>query len=98
MKTLGETCVNSLHDLDVFGGDAEVVEIDLEVPINEIFDLEVFAVVFVVVAVCRNNDVVVRRQGFGRGVGLRSAVVRFLLHCHVVVSRTNRGWAPKLLV
>jgi len=97
-ETLGEARVNSLHDLDVFGGDAKVVEIDLEVPVSEVFDLEVFAVAFVVVVVRRDEGVVCRRWGFGRGVGLRSARVWFLLRCHVVVSRTNRGWAAKLLV
>ena len=98
-ETLGEACVDSLHDLDVFGGDAEVVEVDLEVPISKVLDLEIFTVVFgVVVAVGRYECIVYRRWGFDRGVGLRSARVCFLLRCHVVVSRTNRGWAPKLLV
>ena len=31
-KSLDETCVDSLQDLDVFGGDAKVVEVDLELP------------------------------------------------------------------
>ena len=57
-KMLGEACVNSLHGLDVFGGDAKVVEIDLKVPISKVFDLEVFGVVgvvFVVVVVCQDE-------------------------------------------
>ena len=98
MEPLREACVDSLHGSDVFGGDAEVVEVDLEASVSEVFDLEVFAMVVDVVAVCRDDGVVVRRQGFGRSVGLRSTGVWFLLCCHVVVSRTNRGWAPKLLV
>ena len=68
-ETLGEALFDSLHDLDVFGGDAEVVEVDLKVPISEVFDLEVFDLevfdleVFVViidgvVAVGRNKGVV----------------------------------------
>ena len=84
--------------MDVFGIDTEVVEIDLKVPISEVFDAEVFAVVFGVVAVCSVEGVVIRRNGIGRGIGLRSAGVWFLLRCHVVVSRTNCGWASKLLV
>jgi len=93
---LREACVDSLHGLDVFGGDAEVVEVDLKASVSEVFDLKVFIVV-VVVGVGWDDDVV-RRLGFGRSVGLRSAGAWFLLCCHVVVSRTNRGWAPKLLV
>ena len=54
-QTFGETCVNSLHDLDVFGGDAQVVEVDLEFPFSEVFDLNFFVLVFVV-------DVVVHRE------------------------------------
>ena len=92
---LREACVDSLHGLDVFGGDAEVVEVDLKASVSEVFDLEVFTVV--VVGVGWDDDVV-RRLGFSRSVGLRSAGVWFLLRRHVVVSRTNRGWAPKLLV
>ena len=58
-EMLGEACVNSLHDLDVFGGDAEVMEIDLKVPISEVFDLEVFVVIIDgVVAVGRDKGVV----------------------------------------
>ena len=89
---LHEACVDSLHGLDVFDGDAEVMEVDLKASVSE-----VFAVVVVVVGVGWDDDVV-RRLGFGRSIGLRSAGVWFLLCCHVVVSRTNRGWAPKLLV
>jgi hypothetical protein len=45
--------------LDVFGGDAEIVEVDLKVPISEVFDLEVFVVIIDgVVAVGRNKGVV----------------------------------------
>ena len=84
-KTLGETCVDSLRDLEVFGGDAKVVEFDLEFPFGEVFDLKVFALVFFVVVVRWDEGVVGRRQGFGQGVGLRSARVWFLLFCHVVV-------------
>jgi len=98
MEPFREACVDSPHGSDVFGGDAKVVEIDLKAPVSEVFDLKVVVVVFVVVAVCRDDGVVVRRQGFGRGVSLRSPRVWFLLQCHVVVSRTNHGWAPKLLV
>ena len=59
-ETLGEARVNSLHDLDVFGGDAEVVEVDLKVPICEVFDLEVFVVIIDGgVAVGRNKGVAV---------------------------------------
>ena len=92
---LREACVDSLHDLDVFDGDAEVMEVDLKASVSEVFDLEVFAVI--VVGVGWDDDVV-RRLGFGRSVGLQSTGVWFLLCCHVVVSRTNRGWALKLLV
>ena len=95
MLPLCEACVDSLLSLDVFSGDAEVVEVDLKASVSEVFDLEVFAVI--VVGVGWDDDVV-RRLGFGRSVGLRSAGVWFLLCCHVVVSRMNRGWAPKLLV
>ena len=43
-----------------------VVELDLEVPVNEVFDLEVFTLVVVVVVVVRRDEgVVCRRQGFG---------------------------------
>ena len=57
--TLGEACIDSLHDLDVFGGDAEVVEVDLKVPISEVFDIEVFVVIIDGgVAVGRNKGVV----------------------------------------
>ena len=94
---LREACVDSLHGLDVFGGDAEVMEVDLKASVCEVFDLEVFAVVVVVVGVGWDDDVV-RRLGFDQSVGLRSAGVWFLLCYHVVVSRTNRRWAPKLLV
>ena len=94
---LREACVDSLHGLDVFDGDAEVMEVDLKASVSEVFDLEVFAVVVVVVGVGWDDDVV-RRLSFDRSVGLRSAGVWFLLCYHVVVSRTNRGWAPKLLV
>ena len=98
-ETIAEVCVNYLHGSNVFGGDAEVVEVDLEIPISKVLDLEIFTIVFgVVVAVGRYECIVYRRWGFDRGVGLRSARVCFLLRCHVVVSRTNRGWAPKLLV
>ena len=59
METFGETFVNSLHGSDVFGGDAEVVEIDLKVPVSKVFDLEVFGVVgvvfVVVVVVCQDE-------------------------------------------
>jgi len=94
---LREACVDSLHDLDVFDGDAEVMEVDLKASVSEVFDLEVFAVAVVVVGVGWDDDVV-RRLGFGRSVGLRSTGGWFLLCCHVVVSRMNCGWAPKLLV
>ena len=70
MLPLCEACVDSLHGSDVFDGDAEVVEVDLKDSVSEVFDLEVFALVFVVVAICRDDDVGVRRQGFGRGVSL----------------------------
>ena len=70
-KTLGEVYVDSLHDLDVFGGDAKVVKIDLEIPICKVFDLEVFALIFVVVViVCRDKGVVCRGPDFGRSVVL----------------------------
>ena len=55
MLSLCEACVDSLHSLDVFGGDAEIVEVDLKASVG---------LVFVVVAVCRDNDGVVRGQGF----------------------------------
>jgi len=66
--------VYSSHGLDVFGEDAKVMKIDLEVTVSEVFDPEVFAIVFGVVAVWRDG-VVVRRLGFRRSVGLRSAGV-----------------------
>ena len=85
-KSLDETC------MDVFGGDAEVMEVDIEFPFGEVFDLDVFVLVFVVVVVVRRDEgVVCRRRGFGRGIGLRSASVGFLLHCHVVVSERTAG-------
>ena len=92
-KTLGETCVDSLRDLEVFGGDAKVVEFDLEFPFGEVFDLKVFALVFFVVVVRRDKGVICRRRGFARGVDLLlSASIGFLLRCHVVVSeRTMSG-------
>ena len=55
---LCEACVDSLHGLDVFGGDAEVMEVDLKASVCEVFDLEVFAVVVVVVGVGWDDDVV----------------------------------------
>ena len=88
-KMLGEVCVNSLHGQDVFSGDAEVVEVDLEFPIGKVFDFMVFALVFVVV--CWDEGVVGRRWDFSRGVCLRSARVWFPLHRHVVVSGRTAG-------
>jgi len=55
MQTLSETCVDSLNSLDVFSGDPKVMEVDLEFPFGEVFDLDVFVLVFVV-------DVVVHRD------------------------------------
>ena len=58
-ETLGEACVDSFHDLDVFGRDAEVMEVDLKVPISEVFDIEVFVVIIDGgVAVGQNKGVV----------------------------------------
>ena len=42
---LGEACVDSLHGPYVFGGDAKVEEVDLELSFGEVFDRDVFAVV-----------------------------------------------------
>ena len=71
---LHEACIDSLHGLDVFDRNAEVMEVDLKASVSEDFDLEVFAVVAVVVGVDWDDDVV-RRLGFGRSIGLRSARV-----------------------
>ena len=58
-QTFGETCVDSLHGLDVFGGDAQVVEVNLEFPFGEVFDLDVFILFFIVDVVVRRDDGVV---------------------------------------
>ena len=55
---LCEACVNSLHGLDIFDGDAKVMEVDLKASVSEVFDLEVFAVVVVVTGVDWDDDVV----------------------------------------
>jgi len=45
--------------LDVFGTDAQVVEVDLELSFGEVFDLDVFILFFIVDVVVRRDDGVV---------------------------------------
>ena len=79
MLSLCEACVDSLHSLDVFGGDAEIVEVDLKASVG---------LVFVVVAVCRDNDGVVRGQGFA----LASEATGFVFFFAAKWSCQGRTW------
>jgi len=45
--------------LDVFGTDAQVVEVDLELSFGEVFDLDVFVLFFIVDVVVRRDDGIV---------------------------------------
>jgi len=45
--------------LDVFGTDAQVVEVDLELSFGEVFDLDVFILFFIVDVVVRRDDGIV---------------------------------------
>ena len=83
------------HGLDVFGCDAHVEELDLELPISEVVDRCIFAVVFAVGAGavgCCDEGVVRRSPSLRRSIGLcRSAGSGLLLRCHVVVSEQTAG-------
>ena len=75
-RPLREACFDTSYGLDVFGWDAEVVEVDFELPFSDVVNQGVFAIA----SVCAWHDGIPRRRGRLR----RGAVVSLPLRCHVV--------------